>query len=77
MKPLGRNFFRKNNAAIALVFTTAKHNSPIPTSSEVLDCKCYGCAIVTIFNGPSIPDGSSGESALYGAKSVNVYFFTA
>lgn len=27
--------------------------------------------------GPSSPDGSRGESALYGAKSVNVYFFTA
>ncbi len=31
----------------------------------------------TIRTGPSSPEGSSGESALYGAKSLNVYFFTA
>lgn len=30
-----------------------------------------------IRTGPSNPDGSSGESALYGLKSVNVYFFSA
>lgn len=33
--------------------------------------------MVVIRTGPNRPAGNKGESALYGAKSVNVYFFTA
>ncbi len=37
----------------------------------------YFCVSVVMPTGPRSPEGSNGESALYGAKSVNVYFFTA
>ena len=37
----------------------------------------YRCATSVTRTGPSSPEGNSGESALYGSKSVNAYFFSA
>src|ERR1035438_7046661 len=38
------------------------------------EARCYCVAVLTIATGPSKPEGSSGESALYGAMSAEVYF---
>ncbi len=62
------------DAAFGLVPLFAR--SLVPWSLVPSSLVAYSFAD-TIRTGPSSPEGSSGESALYGAKSLNVYFFTA